>query len=175
MTVRDTDDLSQLDPELDPRLGLAPDPDLELVPHLPLGPEAAELLFRAARTANTFTDEPVTDEQLRAIYDLVKWAPTSMNTQPLRIMLVRTREARERLVQHMAPGNRPRPRPHRSSPCWPRTATSTTCSPGSSRTSRAPATSSPTTPAREPAASTARCRSPTSSSASAPRGWPPAR
>ena len=72
---------------------------------LTLDPGAADLLFRAARTANTFTDEPVTDEQVRAVYDLVKWAPTSMNTQPLRITLVRSPEARERLVRHMAPGN----------------------------------------------------------------------
>ena len=67
--------------------------------------DAADLLFRAARTANTFTDEPVTDEQVRALYELTKWAPTSMNTQPLRITLVRSPEARERLVRHMMPGN----------------------------------------------------------------------
>jgi 3-hydroxypropanoate dehydrogenase len=72
---------------------------------LELGKDAQDLLFRSARTANTFTDEPVTDEQVRAIYDLVQWAPTSMNTQPMRVTLVRTPEARERLVQHMAPGN----------------------------------------------------------------------
>jgi 3-hydroxypropanoate dehydrogenase len=72
---------------------------------LTLDPAAAELLFRAARTANTFADEPVTDDQVRAIYDLVKWAPTSMNTQPLRITLVRSPEARKRLVAHLMPGN----------------------------------------------------------------------
>jgi 3-hydroxypropanoate dehydrogenase len=73
---------------------------------LALGEAAADLLFRTARTANTFTDEPVTDKQIHAVYDLVKWAPTSMNTQPLRITLVRTPEARERLVRHLSPGNR---------------------------------------------------------------------
>jgi 3-hydroxypropanoate dehydrogenase len=73
---------------------------------LELDKSAQDLLFRSARTANTFTDEPVTDEQVRAIYDLVQWAPTSMNTQPMRVTLVRTPQARERLVQHMAPGNR---------------------------------------------------------------------
>jgi len=75
---------------------------------LTLSAEAQDLLFREARTANTFTDEPVTDEQMRAVYDLVKYAPTSMNTQPLRIVLVRSAEARERLVKHMAPGNQPK-------------------------------------------------------------------
>jgi 3-hydroxypropanoate dehydrogenase len=48
----------------------------------------------------------VSDEQMQAIYDLVKWAPTSMNQQPLRIVLVRTEEGRRRLVRHLAEGNR---------------------------------------------------------------------
>ena len=72
---------------------------------LALTPDAQALLFTDARTANTFTDEPVTDAQVAAIYDLVKYAPTAMNTQPLRILLVRD-ESRERLLKHMADGNR---------------------------------------------------------------------
>lgn len=74
--------------------------------HLELTPDAQDLLFREARTANAFADEPVTDEQVAAIYDLVKYAPTAMNTQPLRIVLVRDGEPRERLLKHMADGNR---------------------------------------------------------------------
>ncbi|MER6086171.1 malonic semialdehyde reductase [Streptomyces sp. NPDC001833] len=72
---------------------------------LVLDPAAQDLLFREARTANTFTDEPVTDEQVQAIYDLVKYGPTSMNQSPLRVTLVRSPEARERLVRHMSEGN----------------------------------------------------------------------
>ncbi|MFE2063503.1 malonic semialdehyde reductase [Streptomyces sp. NPDC059467] len=72
---------------------------------LVLDPAAQDLLFREARTANTFTDEPVTEEQVQAIYDLVKFGPTSMNQSPLRVVLVRSPEARERLVQHMSEGN----------------------------------------------------------------------
>ncbi|MGW4821581.1 malonic semialdehyde reductase [Streptomyces sp. NPDC004227] len=72
---------------------------------LALDPAAQDLLFREARTANTFTDEPVSEAQVQAIYDLVKYGPTSMNQSPLRITLVRSAEARERLVQHMAEGN----------------------------------------------------------------------
>ncbi|MFD0370308.1 malonic semialdehyde reductase [Streptomyces sp. NPDC059071] len=72
---------------------------------LALDPAAQDLLFREARTANTFTDEPVTDEQVQAIYDLVKFGPTAFNQSPLRITLVRSPEARERLVRHMAEGN----------------------------------------------------------------------
>ncbi|MEV0175258.1 malonic semialdehyde reductase [Streptomyces sp. NPDC050803] len=75
---------------------------------LVLDPAAQDLLFREARTANTFTDEPVTDEQVQAIYELVKFGPTSMNQSPLRVTLVRSAEARERLVQHMAEGNQPK-------------------------------------------------------------------
>ncbi|MEV8036530.1 malonic semialdehyde reductase [Streptomyces sp. NPDC002742] len=73
---------------------------------LVLDPTAQDLLFREARTANTFTDEPVTDEQVQAIYDLVKYGPTAFNQSPLRITLVRSPEARERLVGHLAEGNR---------------------------------------------------------------------
>ncbi|MFI0775093.1 malonic semialdehyde reductase [Streptomyces sp. NPDC021212] len=73
--------------------------------HLTLAPEAQNQLFLEARTANTFTDEPVTEEQVRAIYELVKYAPTSMNQQPLRIVMVRSEEARGRLVAHMTGRN----------------------------------------------------------------------
>ncbi|MEY9963422.1 3-hydroxypropanoate dehydrogenase [Streptacidiphilus sp. MAP12-16] len=73
---------------------------------LVLDAAAQDLLFREARTANTFTDEPVTDEQIQAIYDLVKYAPTSMNQSPLRIVLVRSDDARARLVSHLADGNK---------------------------------------------------------------------
>lgn len=73
---------------------------------LVLDPAAQDLLFREARTANAFTDEPVTDEQVQAIYDLVKYGPTAFNQTPLRVVLVRSAEARERLVPHLSEGNR---------------------------------------------------------------------
>ncbi|MGP4021162.1 malonic semialdehyde reductase [Saccharopolyspora sp. 5N708] len=73
---------------------------------LVLGADAQNLLFREARTANTFSDEPVTDEQVEAIYNLVKWGPTSMNQQPLRIVLVRSEQGRQRLLPHLVEGNR---------------------------------------------------------------------
>jgi 3-hydroxypropanoate dehydrogenase len=78
----------------------------ELHQVLELDKNAQDLLFRSARTANTFTDEPVSEEQIAAIYDLIKFAPTSMNIQPLRVVLVRTPEARERLVGHLSEGNK---------------------------------------------------------------------
>ncbi|MBO0654830.1 malonic semialdehyde reductase [Streptomyces triculaminicus] len=73
---------------------------------LALDSAAQDLLFREAHTANTFSDEPVTDEQVQAIYDLIKLAPTAFNQSPLRIVLVRSAEARERLAPLMAEGNR---------------------------------------------------------------------
>ncbi|MEU9111319.1 malonic semialdehyde reductase [Streptomyces sp. NPDC048483] len=72
---------------------------------LALDAAAQDLLFREARTANTFTGEPVTDEQVQAIYDLVRFGPTAYNQSPLRVVLVRSPEGRERLVKHMAEGN----------------------------------------------------------------------
>ena len=78
----------------------------ELHDVLELDKTSQDLLFRGARTANSFSAEPVSDEQVAAIYDLVKYAPTSMNIQPLRVLLVRTPEARERLLGHMSEGNR---------------------------------------------------------------------
>lgn len=67
--------------------------------------QAQDVLFREARTPNAFTDEPVTDEQLQAIYELVQWGPTSMNNQPLRVVAVRSDEKRQALVETMAGGN----------------------------------------------------------------------
>jgi 3-hydroxypropanoate dehydrogenase len=115
----------------------------ELHEHLALDKNAQDLLFREARTANTFTDEPVTEEQIAAIYDLVKYAPTSMNIQPLRILLVRSPEGRERLVSSTCrTATRARPAPPRWSPCSLTTPSSTSTCPPSSRISRAPRTSS---------------------------------
>jgi 3-hydroxypropanoate dehydrogenase len=80
----------------------------ELDTALAIPGEVADLLFRQAATAYSFSDEPVTEEQVRLVHDLVKWGPTGMNTQPLRVVLVRSAEARERLVPHMAGGNQAR-------------------------------------------------------------------
>ena len=63
-------------------------------------------LFTDAHTAYTFTDEPVTDEQLRAAYDLAKWAPTGVNGQPLRVAVVRGGEAKQKLLHALPRGNR---------------------------------------------------------------------
>jgi 3-hydroxypropanoate dehydrogenase len=66
---------------------------------------ALETLFRAARTHNKFRDEPVSDETLRELYDLLKWGPTSANSSPARFLFIRTREAKERLRPALSAGN----------------------------------------------------------------------
>lgn len=81
---------------------------MALTDHIHLDAEAQAALFREARTANTFMDEPVTAEQFEALYDLVKWAPTALNTQPLRVLFVQSPEARARLVAHMSGNNAPK-------------------------------------------------------------------
>jgi 3-hydroxypropanoate dehydrogenase len=78
----------------------------ELTGGLLIDAEVQDLLFRHARTPQHFTDAPVSDATVRAIFDLVKWGPTSRNGQPLRIVLVRSPEARERLLPHLSPRNR---------------------------------------------------------------------
>jgi 3-hydroxypropanoate dehydrogenase len=68
--------------------------------------QARRTLFTEARTANTFDDTPVSDAELTAIWELARWAPTSANTQPLRVLFVRPGEGRDRLVKHLNEGNR---------------------------------------------------------------------
>lgn len=75
-------------------------------PTLALDQRAQELLFTEAHTANAFLDEPVSDERLASIYEMIKWAPTAANTQPLRVLFVRSPEAKERLLPHLAEGNK---------------------------------------------------------------------
>jgi len=67
--------------------------------------QAFDILFRTARTQNGFLDRPVTDEQLHQIYDLMKWGPTTQNSQPMRIVFVRSKQAKERLAPALSPGN----------------------------------------------------------------------
>jgi 3-hydroxypropanoate dehydrogenase len=73
-----------------------------------LSDDALDALFTEARTARTFADTPVSDEQLAGIWELAKWAPTASNLQPLRVVFVQSAEGRERLVGHMAEGNKAR-------------------------------------------------------------------
>lgn len=70
-----------------------------------LDAKSLDILFRTARSQNGFLPDSVTDEQLRTLYDVVQWAPTTMNTQPMRVVFVRTKEGKERLRPALSPGN----------------------------------------------------------------------
>lgn len=72
---------------------------------LALDPAAQDLLFREAHTANTFTGEPVSDELVQEIYELVRLAPTAFNQSPLRVTVLRSADARQRLIPHLAETN----------------------------------------------------------------------
>lgn len=62
-------------------------------------------LFTDARTAGGYLDTPVPDSTLRALYELLKWGPTSANCGPARFVFVRTAEAREKLLACVSAGN----------------------------------------------------------------------
>src|SRR5258708_3471126 len=62
-------------------------------------------ILREARTHNGFQDKPVTDAQVRDLYDLLKWGPTSSNSQPARFVFVRTNEGKEKLRPALSSGN----------------------------------------------------------------------
>jgi len=70
-----------------------------------LDDDGLDLLFLKARTHYGWLDRPVDDALLRRLYDLARMAPTSTNTQPMRVVFVKSREAKERLVPALAPGN----------------------------------------------------------------------
>lgn len=67
--------------------------------------EALDQLFFSARTQNGWLDTPVSDDLLKQVYDIAKMGATSMNCQPMRIVFIRTPEAKERLVATVSPGN----------------------------------------------------------------------
>ncbi|MEN9631394.1 MAG: putative dehydrogenase/NAD(P)H nitroreductase RutE [Pseudomonadota bacterium] len=68
-------------------------------------PAPTEQLFTHARTQNGYLDQPVSDDTLRQLYDLVKWGPTAANGGPARLAFVRTPEAKAKLIAAMSPGN----------------------------------------------------------------------
>jgi 3-hydroxypropanoate dehydrogenase len=70
-----------------------------------LADAALDQLFRTARTYRAWRDQPVSDETLRAIYELMKWGPTSSNCSPARVVFVKSLAAKERLKPALDAGN----------------------------------------------------------------------
>jgi 3-hydroxypropanoate dehydrogenase len=77
--------------------------------HAPLSDAALDQIFRSARTyrrsGNAWLPKPVTDDQIRAVYDLAKWGPTSANCQPVRIVFVKSAQAKEKLKTALSSSN----------------------------------------------------------------------
>jgi 3-hydroxypropanoate dehydrogenase len=74
---------------------------------MPLLPDAClEQVFRAARTHNGFVATPVADATLHALYDLLKWGPTSANSSPGRFVFVKSAAAKEKLQPALSENNR---------------------------------------------------------------------
>ena len=78
--------------------------------HHAINDEAFDTIFRAARTQNKWFDKPVSPAMLMAIYDLMRFGPTSANCSPARFVFAISKEAKERLAAHCAPGNAPKVR-----------------------------------------------------------------
>ena len=72
---------------------------------MPLDDHALDVLFREARTKWEFTDEPVRDEDLKAIYELMIMGPTSANCLPARLVFVRSAEGKQKLRPALSAGN----------------------------------------------------------------------
>ncbi len=66
---------------------------------------ALDQLFFNARTANGFTDKPVSLDLIKEVYDIARMGATSMNTQPTRYVILTTPEAKARLLPALSPGN----------------------------------------------------------------------
>src|SRR5690349_18113768 len=77
--------------------------------HAPLDDAALDQIFRKARTyrrsADAWLPKPVSDEQLRQVFDLAKLGPTSANSSPARIVFVRSPQAKEKLKSALSADN----------------------------------------------------------------------
>jgi nitroreductase len=65
-------------------------------------------LFREARTRNAWTERPVTDNQIKKLYQLTSLGPTSANSCPARFVWVKSPEAKARLAAFAMPANQPK-------------------------------------------------------------------
>lgn len=71
----------------------------------PIEAQCLDQLFFDARTHNEWQDRPVSDELLRELFDVLRWAPTSANCSPARIVFVKSPEAKSKLLPALIEGN----------------------------------------------------------------------
>ena len=72
------------------------------------GKAVLKKIFTEARSGKIYRDSPVSEEQLRSLYELAKWAPSESNSCPLRLVFVHSDDAKARLRPHVAEGNLPK-------------------------------------------------------------------
>jgi 3-hydroxypropanoate dehydrogenase len=64
-----------------------------------------DVMLREARSYSEFLDKPVPEELLRAAHDLMKWGPTTANSQPMRVLYLRSKDSREKLRPALSAAN----------------------------------------------------------------------
>ena len=74
--------------------------------NIPIESQALDALFLQARTHNAWNDRPVDDAMLHRIWDLARMGPTSANCSPVRVVFVKSPEAKRRLLPALMEGNR---------------------------------------------------------------------
>ena len=71
----------------------------------PISPESVKQLFTHARSHHHWTPQPVTQDTLRDIYELMKWGPTSVNSMPARLLFVQSAAEKEKLLPCVSGSN----------------------------------------------------------------------
>lgn len=74
--------------------------------HQPLPDASLDQIFRTARTQNAWTDAPVSETMLRAVYDLARMGPTAANSCPARFVFLTSEAGKQRLSPYLSEGNR---------------------------------------------------------------------
>lgn len=70
-----------------------------------LDDRSLDIIFRNARSHNGWQEKPVSDELIKQLYELMKWAPTSANASPARLVFIKSTAAKQRLLPAMISGN----------------------------------------------------------------------
>jgi 3-hydroxypropanoate dehydrogenase len=70
-----------------------------------LDDRSLDIIFRNARSHNGWQEKPVSDELIKQLYELMKWAPTSANASPVRLVFIKSTAAKQRLLPAMISGN----------------------------------------------------------------------
>src|SRR5262245_65473165 len=78
----------------------------EIRPAAAISGDALDILFRTARSYNAFEPGTISDATLHALYELMKWGPTTSNSQPQRILFLRSPAAKDRLAPALSKTNR---------------------------------------------------------------------